>query len=106
MSARNFVSQSPRATSLGRSASRPKVQSIKPDKKNVKLTISVWPELHEALTDCTKLFGQAYGAKETVTDFQKKDKSYCVVHFSYNVVFCQDTFAGNMKFLLTVRRLQ
>lgn len=39
-----------------------------PDRNPVKLTISVMPDLHQALTDYAALYAQAYGREEPVTE--------------------------------------
>ena len=39
-----------------------------PDRKSVKLTISIWPELHEALNDYAELYRQAYGTQENTKE--------------------------------------
>jgi hypothetical protein len=39
-----------------------------PDRTPVKLTISLMPDLHEALTDYAALYAQAYGRDEPITE--------------------------------------
>jgi len=39
-----------------------------PDRTPVKLTISVLPELHQALADYAALYAEAYGRKEPVAE--------------------------------------
>lgn len=39
-----------------------------PDRNPVKLSISVMPDLHRALTDYAALYAQAYGRDEPVTE--------------------------------------
>lgn len=39
-----------------------------PDRTPVKLTISVMPDLHRALTDYAALYAEAYGRDEQITE--------------------------------------
>jgi len=39
-----------------------------PDRTPVKLTISVTPDLHQALTDYAALYAQKYGRNEPITE--------------------------------------
>lgn len=39
-----------------------------PDRNPVKLSISVMPDLHQALTDYAALYAQTYGREEPVTE--------------------------------------
>lgn len=39
-----------------------------PDRKSLKMTISVWPELYEALNDYAELYRQAYGTQENTKE--------------------------------------
>lgn len=39
-----------------------------PDRTPVKLTISVLPELHQALADYATLYAETYGQKETIAE--------------------------------------
>lgn len=39
-----------------------------PDRTPVKLTISVMPDLHEALTDYAALYARTYGRDEPITE--------------------------------------
>ncbi|MDB5706212.1 MAG: transposase [Sphingomonas bacterium] len=56
-----------------------------PDRTPVKLTISLLPDLHEALTDYAALYAQAYGRDEPITElvpailsaFLEGDRAFC-----------------------------
>lgn len=39
-----------------------------PDRTPIKLTISVMPDLHQALTDYAALYAQSYGRDEPITE--------------------------------------
>ena len=55
-----------------------------PDRTPVKLAVQVMPDLHQALVDYAKLYVQAYGQEEAVTDlipamlvaFLESDRSF------------------------------